>query len=227
MSIQNKLLLIARHLLHRVFPAFAGSLEDWRRTALYRRHILKHGFLLPLPPFIKRSIILRYALAYNCQTLVETGTQYGDTPWLFRERFETIYTIELSPPLAAMARRRFRRFPHIKVVEGDSGQKLAELLPMLQSKTLFWLDGHYSAGLTARGSTDCPIYAELQSIATLCPVPYVILIDDARCFGRDKDYPSFTDLEAFVRKAIPSHHMGVNNDIIYLIPETESKEHAG
>ena len=176
-------LLFFRNLAHRWFPNMAGALEDWRKIEIYRRQIKKHGFLLPLPPFVKRSLILRYASDHDCQILFETGTQYGDTPWLFRSHFESIYTIELSPMLAAMARTRFRRHTHIKVVEGDSGEKLAELLPSLQSKTLFWLDGHYSAGVTARGSSDCPIYAELRSIADLCLVPYVILIDDARCFG--------------------------------------------
>jgi len=221
MSPTSSFFLVLRNISHRCLPTLAGLLEDWRKAALYRRHIIKHGFLMPLPPFIKRSIILRYALDHHCKTLVETGTQYGDTPYLFRNRFETIYTIELSPTLAAMARRRFRRFPHIKVVEGDSGQKLAELLPMLQSKTLFWLDGHYSAGLTARGATDCPIYGELKSIAQLCKVPCVVLIDDARCFGHDKDYPSLEELQAFIGKWMPGYKMGVNNDIIYLVARAD------
>lgn len=85
------LLLFFRNLTHRWFPNVAGALEDWRKTKLYRRHIIKHGFLMPLPPFIKRSIILRYALDHHCKTLVETGTQYGDTPYLFRDKFDTIY----------------------------------------------------------------------------------------------------------------------------------------
>jgi len=214
-------LLHLRSFAHRLVPNLACLLEDWRKAALYHRHIMKHGFLMPLPPFIKRSIILRYALDYHCKTLVETGTQYGDTPYLFRNRFETIYTIELSSTLASMARRRFGRFPHIKVVEGDSGQKLAELLPKLQSTTLFWLDGHYSAGLTARGATDCPIYGELKSIAQLCKVPCVVLIDDARCFGHDKDYPSLEELQAFIGDLMPGFKMGVNNDIIYLVARVD------
>lgn len=218
MSIQARSLLNARNFLHKFFPAFASLLEDWRKAEIYRRHVLKHGFLLPLPPFIKRSIILRYALDHNCQTLVETGTQYGDTPWLFRNHFETIYTIELSPALAAMARSRFRKSPQIQVIQGDSGEKLTELLPNLSSKTLFWLDGHYSAGLTARGASDCPIYAELQSIASRCKVPYVVLIDDARCFGHDKDYPSLQELDDFVRLTFPRHETRVSNDIISITP---------
>jgi hypothetical protein len=214
-------LLNLRSFAHRLAPNLAGMLEDWRKTELYRRHIMKHGFLMPLPPFIKRAIILRYALDYHCKTLVETGTQYGDTPWLFRHRFDRIYTIEISPTLTAMARARFARLPQISVIEGDSGEKLREILPALESKTLFWLDGHYSAGATARGDKDCPIYAELLSIADLCPVPYVILIDDARCFGQDRDYPSLVDLEQFVTKNMPKQVMSVRNDIIHLLPQTD------
>jgi hypothetical protein len=223
---KSNLALALRNLGHRWMPIVAGALEDWRKTVLFRRHIQRHGFLMPLPPFIKRSIILRYALDHNCKTLVETGTQYGDTPWLFRNRFESIYTIELSPMLATMARARFRNLPHVNVVEGDSGLKLAELLPNLHSKAIFWLDGHYSAGLTARGSTDCPIFAELKSIASLCKVPFVVLIDDARCFGHDKDYPSLQELEAFVGGLMPGYTMGVNNDIICLVPESDMRPSA-
>ena len=226
MSPTARLFLGLRNISHNCFPTLAGLLEDWRKAALYRRHIMKHGFLMPLPPFIKRSIILRYALDHHCKTLVETGTQYGDTAYLFRDEFDTIYTIELSSSLAAMARKRFRPFPHIQVIEGDSGQKLAELLPRLRSKALFWLDGHYSAGLTARGSKDCPIYAELHSIASLCKVPFVVLIDDARCFGNDRDYPSLQELKNFVGELMPAYTMGVNNDIIYAVPTIDLGKNA-
>jgi len=211
---RKSFLLGLRTFCHGIAPNVAGMLEDWRKTELYRRHILKHGFLMPLPPFIKRSVILRYALDYGCKTLVETGTQYGDTPWLFRNRFETIYTIELSPMLAAMARRRFRKTLNIKVVEGDSGEVLEAILPELKFKTLFWLDGHYSAGFTAQADKDCPIFEELHSIAKFCPVPYVILIDDARCFGRDQDYPSLETLFTFVHQAMSGFAIKVEYDFI-------------
>lgn len=211
---RKSFLLGLRNFCHGIAPNVACMLEDWRRTELYRRHITRHGFSLPLPPFIKRSIILRYALDNHCKTLVETGTQYGDTPWLFRNRFETIYTIELSQMLAAMARRRFRKTLNIKVVEGDSGEVLEAILPELKSNTLFWLDGHYSAGLTAQADKDCPIFEELRSIARFCPVPYVILIDDARCFGKDKDYPSLEMLFTFIHQEMAGYAIKVEYDLI-------------
>ena len=98
---------------------------------------------------------------------------------------------------------------------------MTNLLIYPQSWQLFWLDGHYSAGLTARGATDCPIYVELESIAQLCKVPGVVLTDDALCFGRDKDYPSLQELENCVRALMPTCTMAVNNNLIQLIPKSE------
>jgi len=46
----------------------------------------------------------------------------------------------------------------------------------------------------------------------------VVLIDDARCFGGDKDYPSLQDLKNFVRGLMPAYTMGVSNDFICLVP---------
>ena len=63
-----------RNFLHSAAPSFAGALEDWRKTELYRHHITWHGFLMPLPPFIKRSIILRYACA---SVRVDVGASLG------------------------------------------------------------------------------------------------------------------------------------------------------
>lgn len=211
-------LLRIRNSIHSFFPEFAERAESARKSEFYRRTIAKSGFVVPFPPFIKRSILLRFIIDNECKTLVETGTQYGDTPWAFRDRLEDIYTIELSPRLASLARDRFKKHRNIQIVEGDSGAMIKTILPQLKSKTLFWLDGHYSAGVTAQGALDCPVYAELRSIFEGCPVPWVILIDDARCFGRDKDYPSFEELEAFVKREIPEATIRAEHDIISIVP---------
>lgn len=215
----SSILLRIRNTFHAVLPGLCEKIESARKAEHFRRTIALHGFVLPFPPFIKRSILLRFVLDHGCRTLVETGTQYGDTPWFFRNKLEEIYTIELSARLAKLARARFAKFPHIHVVEGDSGAMIKTILPALKSKTLFWLDGHYSSGITAQGKMDCPIYSELQSIFDGCGVPYVILIDDARCFGKEKDYPSLGDLETFLSKKFKKPIIEINNDIICIIPD--------
>jgi len=218
MKTSRQVLLKLRNFLYAAFPERAEQIESLRRADRYRKNIAQLGFTLPFPPFVKRAILLRFSVEHECRTLVETGTQYGDTPWAFRNRLEEVYTIELSPHLALLARGRFKKYPGIHVVEGDSGTMIKTILPKLKSKTLFWLDGHYSAGVTAQGELDCPVYAELRSIFEDCPVPWVILIDDARCFGHDKDYPAFEELEAFVKHRLPEATMRVEHDIISIIP---------
>lgn len=201
-------------------PNLCDSIESLYRTEKYRRIISENGFTLPLPPFMKRSILHRYAIDFSCTSLVETGTQYGDTPWFFRNKLDAIYTIELSRDLARLAGGRFQDYSNIHVVEGDSGKMIAEVIPKLTGKTLFWLDGHYSSGVTAQGVLDCPIVSEIMSIIRNCSVPYIILIDDARCFGRDKDYPTFQQLQGLLDGFLPEAAVGITDDILHIIPKS-------
>lgn len=207
--------------MHSLAPAVSETVESMRQALLYRRAIMQCGYQLPLPAFVKRSILKANFLKYGLKTLVETGTQYGDTPWLFRDDLNEIWSIELSPQLAELARHRFRKYPHIHIVQGDSSDRLPEIILRLEGPTLFWLDGHYSSGLTARGVLDCPIYAELQAIFSKCKQPWVILIDDARSFGTEKDYPSLIELQAFVAHALPAASFNVTNDIIAILPGSQ------
>lgn len=207
-----------RNRLHAAFPETCDKLESLRKMLQFRRTILSAGFRHPLPPFVKRSVLKRTALDHSLRALVETGTQYGDTPWFFRNELEEVWTVELSPDLARFARKRFARFPSIKVVEGDSAVRLGEIVPKLRHPVLFWLDGHYSAGLTARGASDCPIYDELRCVFGKCKQRWVVLIDDARCFGSEKDYPSLQELEKFVKSALPGADFSTEHDMIKIIP---------
>jgi hypothetical protein len=213
-------LLRLRNALHSLAPGSSETAEIIRQTLQFKKVVEKKGYQLPLPAFVKRSILKRNLLDHELQTLVETGTQYGDTPWLFRNELQEIWSIELSPQLSHLARRRFQKFPHIHIIEGDSTHCLAEVIPQLKTPTLFWLDGHYSSGVTARGTLDCPIYAELQAIFSTCKQRWVILIDDARSFGTEKDYPSLEELSTFIRSVRSDSVFSVENDIIKIAPQS-------
>tara|TARA_B110000208_G_scaffold191158_1_gene257149 strand:+ start:3614 stop:3934 length:321 start_codon:yes stop_codon:yes gene_type:complete len=60
----------------------------------------------------------------------------------------------------------------------------------LDKPTLFFLDGHWSAGPTGRGKKDCPLYEELENIIKHCKVKCVIMIDDVLLSGKG---PNKTD----------------------------------
>ena len=99
--------------------------------------------------------------------------------------FRRIYTVEVEPKLAALARDRFKRCPSVTLVEGDSATALRGICRELDAPSLFFLDGHYSGGITGMGSKECPVLEELLAIFTHTTQPFRIVIDDARLFGTD------------------------------------------
>ena len=53
----------------------------------------------------------------------------------------------------------------------------------LNGDTIFFLDGHYSSGNTAKGTKDCPLLEELSIINRYFKYEGLIIIDDLRLFG--------------------------------------------
>lgn len=195
------------------FPWWWEFKEDLKLFK-YARKWRSKGWVMPLPALLKRAIIKSEAARFGASVLVETGTYQGDTVWFFRRDFAQIFSIEVQPELARLARQRFAAWPHIRIIEGDSAVSLAQIVPQIQGRCVFWLDGHYSAGLTGRGSSDCPIWGELETIATQMKQPALILIDDAKCFGTEKDYPSIPELVDFLSRRMPDCQLQVSNNII-------------
>ena len=88
----------------------------------------------------------------------------------------------------------------------------------LDRPALFWLDGHYSAGITARGDRDTPVLDELRHILSAQEARHVIVIDDAREFGVDPGYPTAEELTAFIRSMRPSARINIEDDSIRITP---------
>ena len=175
----------------------------------------------------KRQLILKYKKKYNADILVETGTFLGDTAFALKVHFEKIYTIELQSELAFKAKERFERDATVEVIQGDSALVLIDLVPKLNSKTIYWLDAHYSAEvavegsilMTAKADKETPIIEELEMILKDGLKDNVILIDDARCFTGHHDYPTFLALKQYLRKkGIGEKAVSVKNDIIRITP---------
>jgi hypothetical protein len=171
----------------------------------------------PPPDLVKHAIIRDYAAQFQLRTLVETGTFVGDTPAALCHDFDRIYTIELDPRLARAARRRFTHQPHITVIRGDSSQVLHDLVPFIDEPVLFWLDGHWSGGVTARGAEISPILRELATVLMRDVASEdrtdVLLIDDARLFGT-RGYPSMPALYAAIQSRRPAWDVYLEHDII-------------
>lgn len=186
------------------------ELLDWRKA----------GRPPPPPHRVKQRILKKYARRYGLTTLLETGTYKGDMVEAMRKHFDQIYSIELSPELCEEANRRFAGFSHIHLLCGNSALELPRILEntdLTQQSVLFWLDGHYSAGVTAKADKETPICEELLAIFNVLQQRAVILIDDARCFGKAPDYPDLETLKTLVHQHRPSASFDVETDIIRIV----------
>lgn len=97
----------------------------------------------------KRSVIKQYAKDYDCKIAVETGTFMGDTTNACKDYFTKFYTIELADELYKKAVARFKDSNNVEVLHGDNTDLLPSIINNIDKKVLFWLDGHYSGGVTA------------------------------------------------------------------------------
>lgn len=173
-----------------------------------------NGRPVPPPHQLKRNVLREYAKRHGIRVLVETGTYMGEMVHAMREQFDTIFSIELAPELYKQAADRFAAFPNVNIVYGDSATMLPEILGKITEPALFWLDGHYSEGNTAKGSKDTPILSELEAVYQHPVKHHVVLIDDARCFNGTGDYPTLSELERFVRLRLTDASFEVKDDII-------------
>lgn len=168
---------------------------------------------IPPPHAYKVATVLGYARRFEVPALIETGTYHGDMVEAVRPYFERVWSIELGDELHAAAARRFSAWPSVTIIHGDSGVVLRDLAAEVSGPCLFWLDGHFSAGVTARGDVDTPIVAELDSVLGRSGWNDVVLIDDARLFGQG-DYPSLSWIQQRVADARPGWRFQVRDDII-------------
>lgn len=181
-------------------------------------HWLRNGKHGPAPHEVKQANLRRLALTYQIPLMVETGTYAGDMVAAMQAQFERLISIELSEQLHREAVARFSHLPHVEILQGDSGRVLAELCPKLSGRVLFWLDGHYSGGITACGDQPSPIMAELDAIYGNPKIEPVIVIDDARCFEGVDGYPTLRELEQWLRARSSETVISVHDDAIFLAP---------
>ena len=179
-------------LVFRNSPYAASSFLGWTRT----------NFNSPAPQIVKWSVLSRWG-GNGCW--VETGTFLGDTTLFLSKLAKLVKSIEPSQKLAVDAVSRLKPFRNVEIICDLSENILDELVSKLISKGendfSFWLDGHFSEGITFQGPVDTPIRTELniigkhfQNIEQL-----TVFIDDVRCFNPVRhEYRTYPDLNFLV-----------------------------
>jgi len=205
-----------------------------KKTPLYPI-ILKFQFIYSrkfLPPemspsasYNKRLFILKMAKENKTPVFIETRTYLGDTVSALRYSFREIYSIELDEKLAQRAKNIFKNYKHIHILQGDSAKILPAILENIKKPTLFWLDAHYSGGITAKGEKENPILDELQTILNQWVGGSVILIDDARLFKKENNWPEIEDIKSLVVKIKPNLKLEVLESLdIIKVSEVNTKK---
>lgn len=198
--------LLRRTFVRDVVEAYRARkrLRSWERA----------GRPAPAPDLYKRAVVRAYGAAFRTRVLIESGTYLGGMVEATRREFAAVHSIELDDALFAQASRRFANARNVTIHHGDSGNVIGEILKDLREPALFWLDGHYSEGFTAKGELSTPIVAELQQVLRHSIAEHVILVDDARCFNGTDDYPTIDDVRQLVASLRPDRVVSVRNDIL-------------
>lgn len=200
-----------------VSPFVPKKMKSWLKEQNNNRQLIqwqKEGCPDPPPHIVKQNIIKDYQAASGYNTLIETGTYRGAMIEAQKKTFNKVISIELGMELYKAAVKRFSQDKNVTIVQGDSGKVLSNIIKDLHEPAIFWLDGHYSAGVTALGDKECPIYEEIDAIFDGKAFNHILLVDDARCFIGKGDYPSIDELTAYVQKKNKSYSVSVEHDII-------------
>ncbi len=162
--------------------------------------------------FLKRERIVKMKNKLACDTLIETGTFYGQMTYAMSKVFEHVISIEISNELARNNQDQFKSCPNITILNGDSAELLAHAIKISTGKILFWLDGHYSGEGTGLGQEVSPILRELDAIKKSGISDYCIIIDDRRLFENDSEYPDVSDLESKLFEVSPDFEIQTDHD---------------
>lgn len=175
------------------------------------------------PPPVKRMVLAAYLRRFSLNQFIETGTYMGDTlAHMALDKSVNCTSIELDDNYYQSALQRFSSYTNVRLFKGDSGKVLLDIVHKLEAPSLFWLDGHYSGAMTARGDVDTPISTELQVILDSPIKNHVILIDDARQFDGTSSYPYLDVLLDTIRKK-SAYHIEISIDIIRLTPQLKTE----
>jgi hypothetical protein len=159
------------------------------------------GYLENAPQLVKQNLFVKYGVPQA--QWVETGTFLGETTDFLSNSYSFVYSVEPEKELYKNAMKKFLN-QNVELFNGVSEDVMPSLLLRLKGDINFWLDGHYSAGVTFKGNKDCPVEEEL--------------IDDVRLFlptnTTYSNYPSIDFLVDWAR--VNNFNWRVEHDVFVM-----------
>jgi hypothetical protein len=150
-------------------------------------------------------------------TFYESGTFLADTTLAMRNYFDNIVSVEINEPLYMRAITTIFNSgaQNIHHYLGDSSKIMADILEPFQHPIVFFLDGHWSGGITGRGEKDCPLLDELEIIARR-KFADIVIIDDLHLFGTKVN----EDWSGVTRKSVIS---AIGENRVLKVSETDGR----
>ena len=143
-----------------------------------------------LSPADKVAELRRYARQFGVSVFVETGTYEGETTYRLRRDFDRLFTVEIDPELARLARMRFAPLKRISPIESSGPDGLRTALREIRAPALFWLDSHPCS--TKTSGSGSPAVEELRQVMEHEVPGHVVLIDDVRLLTGSDGWPTST-----------------------------------
>ena len=130
---------------------------------------------------IPTELAERLQRAFDIKVFVESGLGQGTSALWAERHFDTCISIEIDSILVEQFKSRHTQ-SNVRIIEGNSGVAIAEIMSSLVTPALFWLDGH----------TDdyTPVLTEIASI-NASTLDHIIWIDDARLFNTLSAWPNY------------------------------------
>ena len=131
----------------------------------------------------------KYSFLNDIKYFVETGTYQGGTIENLHNYFFELHSIELNKQNYDLCIQKFLNTKKIKLYNNNSINILSTIIKNINSRTLYFLDAHYSCNdktISSRGNEDVPILKELEIIINNDINDSIIIINNYRLFGKNK-----------------------------------------